>query len=49
MLSAEKLNAIVEQLAQFAREGKPDAIRLLSEAIPGAAIQSMEPTLDLLA
>jgi FlaA1/EpsC-like NDP-sugar epimerase len=50
VLSTEKLNAIVEQLAQFAREGKPDAIQaLLSEAIPGAAIQSMEPTLDLLA
>jgi FlaA1/EpsC-like NDP-sugar epimerase len=50
VLSSEKLNAIIEQLAQFAREGKPEAIQaLLSEAIPGASIQSTEPALDLLA
>jgi FlaA1/EpsC-like NDP-sugar epimerase len=48
VLSSAKLKAIVEQLAQFAREGKPEAIQsLLSESIPGAAIQSLVADLDM--
>jgi FlaA1/EpsC-like NDP-sugar epimerase len=48
VLSSEKLEAIVVQLAEFARQGKPEAIQaLLGEAIPGAAIQSMIAELDM--
>ena len=48
VLSSEKLEAIVEQLAALAREGNPDAIQaLLAEAIPGAHIQSYEAQLDM--
>jgi FlaA1/EpsC-like NDP-sugar epimerase len=48
VLSSEKLDAIVDQLAALAREGNPDAIQaLLAEAIPGAHIQSYEAQLDM--
>lgn len=48
VLTSDKLKAIVEQLAQYAREGNPEAIQaLLSDAIPGAAIQSAGTALDL--
>jgi FlaA1/EpsC-like NDP-sugar epimerase len=48
VLSSEKLEAIVEQLAALAREGNPEAIQaLLAEAIPGAHIQSYEAQLDM--
>jgi FlaA1/EpsC-like NDP-sugar epimerase len=48
VLSSEKLEAIVEQLAALAREGNPEAIQaLLAEAIPGAHIQSYETQLDM--
>jgi FlaA1/EpsC-like NDP-sugar epimerase len=46
MLSSDELAALVETLVTMAREGKPDEIqKLLSEAIPGAAIQSYEAEL----
>jgi len=45
VLSAEKLNTVVKQLVQFAREGQPEAIlALLSKVIPGAAMQLVETT-----
>jgi FlaA1/EpsC-like NDP-sugar epimerase len=48
VLTSDKLKAIVEQLAQYAREGNPEAIQaLLSDAIPGAAMQSAGTDLDL--
>ncbi len=48
VLSSEKLEAVVAQLATLAREGKPEAIQiLLSEVIPGAAIQTIEAELDM--
>ncbi len=48
VLTSDKLKAIVEQLAQYARDGDPEAIQaLLSDAIPGAAIQSAGTALDL--
>lgn len=48
VLTSDKLKAIVEQLAQYAREGNPEAIQaLLSDAIPGAAMQSVGTDLDL--
>jgi len=48
VLSSDRLHAIVDQLAQFAREGKPEEIQsLLSNAIPGAAIQSIQTDLDM--
>lgn len=48
VLSSNKLEAIVEQLAEFARQGNPEAIQtLLGEAIPGAAIQSISTELDM--
>jgi FlaA1/EpsC-like NDP-sugar epimerase len=48
VLSSDKLKAIVEQLAEFARQGNPEAIQtLLGEAIPGAAIQSISAELDM--
>lgn len=49
VLSSDKLKAIVEQLAEFARQGNPEAIQtLLSEAIPGAVIQSISAELDII-
>jgi len=46
MLSSDKLAELVETLVTLAREGKPEAIqKLLSETIPGAAIQSYEAEL----
>jgi FlaA1/EpsC-like NDP-sugar epimerase len=48
VLSSENLKAIVDQLAIFAREGNSEAIQdLLSDAIPGAAIHSVETDLDM--
>jgi len=48
VLSSEDLEAIIEQLAQLAREGKPEAIQaLLGEAIPGAHIQRVVADLDM--
>ncbi len=47
-LSTEELNALVERLVGLAREGKPEEIlAILSETIPGAAIQAGEPNLDM--
>ena len=49
VLSSDKLKAIVEQLAEFARQGNPEAIQtLLSESIPGAVIQSISAELDII-
>ncbi|MFU8826704.1 MAG: polysaccharide biosynthesis protein [Brevefilum sp.] len=49
VLTSDKLKTIVDQLAQYARAGNPEAIQaLLSDAIPGAAIQSVGTDLDLL-
>jgi FlaA1/EpsC-like NDP-sugar epimerase len=48
ILSAEKLEAIVEDLINLAREGKPEAIQgLLGDVIPGASIQPYEAGLDM--
>jgi FlaA1/EpsC-like NDP-sugar epimerase len=48
VLSSEDLEAIIEQLAQLAREGKPEAIQaLLGQAIPGAHIQRVVADLDM--
>jgi FlaA1/EpsC-like NDP-sugar epimerase len=47
-LSTEELNRIVDRLVTLAREGKPEEIlSILSETIPGAAIQAGEPNLDM--
>lgn len=46
MLSSEQLKELVELLVRLAREGRPEAIQeLLSQAIPGAVIQSAETEL----
>lgn len=48
VLSSANLEALVEQLIDLARTGKPEAIiNLLSETIPGAAITMHEPKLDM--
>lgn len=48
VLSSAKLEATVNQLAEFAQQGNPEAIQtLLGEAIPGAAIQSISAELDM--
>jgi FlaA1/EpsC-like NDP-sugar epimerase len=47
-LSTDELNAVVDQLLELAREGKPEQIlTVLSEIIPGASIQASEPNLDM--
>ncbi|MCB2214261.1 polysaccharide biosynthesis protein [bacterium] len=46
--STEELNAVVDRLLGLARAGKPEEIlAVLSETIPGAAIQASEPNLDM--
>jgi len=48
VLSSDELEAAVDQLVKLAREGKPEAIlSILSETIPGAAIQAHETDLDM--
>ena len=48
VLSSEQLNAVVNHLIALAHEGKPEEIlSVLSETIPGAAIQAYEPNLDM--
>lgn len=47
-LSSAELESVVDELVRLAREGKPDEIRsVLSETIPGAAIQAQETELDM--
>ncbi|MGI6740639.1 MAG: polysaccharide biosynthesis protein [Brevefilum sp.] len=42
ILSSDELDAVVDRLIQYAREGKTEAIQaLLSETIPGASIAAM--------
>lgn len=48
VLSSEELEVVVNQVIQYAREGKPEAIQaLLSETIPGASINIQETSLDM--
>lgn len=48
VLSSEALENLVDQLIEYAREGKPEKIRtLLSEVIPGASIQTQSTDLDM--
>jgi len=47
VLSPEQLEAVVAQLVQLAREGKPEQIQeVLNETIPGASIHPQETDLD---
>ena len=47
-LSDETLNAIIDQLIELAAEGKPEEILdILSQTIPGAAIQAQGAHLDM--
>ena len=47
-LSDEALNAIIDQLIKLAAEGKPEEILdILSQTIPGAAIQAQGTHLDM--
>ena len=47
-LSDEELNAVIEQLTKLAAEGKPEEILdILSQTIPGAAIQAQGAHLDM--
>lgn len=46
--STEELKAVVDRLLSLARAGNPEEIlAVLSETIPGAAIQASEPNLDM--
>jgi FlaA1/EpsC-like NDP-sugar epimerase len=48
VLSSDALGNLVDQLIEYAREGKPEKIRtLLSEVIPGASIQTQSTDLDM--
>ncbi len=48
ILSKDDLEEVVDQLIQFANQGKSEEIRkLLSETIPGASISLQETTLDM--
>ncbi len=47
-LSNEELNAILDNLITLAHDGKPDEIlEILSQTIPGAAIQAQGAHLDM--
>jgi FlaA1/EpsC-like NDP-sugar epimerase len=47
-ITSDELETIVIQLVRLAREGKPEEIQsILSETIPGAAIQAQETDLDM--
>lgn len=47
-ISTGELESVVDKLAQLAREGKPEEIlAILSETIPGAAIQAQGSSLDM--
>ena len=48
VLSSNELQTVVNQLYQYAKEGKPEAIqKLLSDTIPGASIMVQETDLNM--
>ena len=48
VLTTQALNAMVDQLIELAHAGKPEEIlSILSTTIPGAAIQAIQPDLDM--